>query len=236
MRVAGSSLDGVQEGHRDLPAGVIFDCDGTLADTETLSARVWRDVLARRGIEVTAADHAAIIGRAWPAGFDHFSARGDLGDVDSFRAELREQAGATFDAELRLFPDVVATLRAFVAEGVPVAVASSSTRSHVSRCLDREDLRDLVTAIVGADDVEDHKPDPAPYLAAAAALGVPASRCTAVEDTPIGLASARAAGTYTVAIVRGVFEPSQLDDADLVVDEITPAALVPPAAWVSPAA
>ncbi|MEX0836040.1 MAG: HAD-IA family hydrolase [Nitriliruptor sp.] len=174
MRVAGSSLDGVQEGHRDLPAGVIFDCDGTLADTETLSARVWRDVLARRGIEVTAADHAAIIGRAWPAGFDHFSAR--------------------------------------------------------------EDLRDLVTAIVGADDVEDHKPDPAPYLAAAAALGVPASRCTAVEDTPIGLASARAAGTYTVAIVRGVFEPSQLDDADLVVDEITPAALVPPAAWVSPAA
>ncbi len=221
---------------RRRPAGVIFDCDGTLADTETLSARVWRDVLARRGIEVTETDHAAIIGRAWPAGFEHFSARGDLGDIDTFRAELRAQAWATYDAELRLFPDVVATLRSLVADGIPVAVASSSTRAHVLRCLDREHLRDLVGAVVGADDVTDHKPDPAPYRAAAAALGVPATRCTAVEDTPIGVASALAAGAFTVAIVRGVVEPSQLDAADRTVHEVTRAALMPPAAWVSPAA
>jgi HAD superfamily hydrolase (TIGR01509 family) len=209
-------------------AGVLFDCDGTLADTERLSARAWRDVLGRRGVEVTASDHAAIIGRAWPHGFHHFSRRADLGDVDTFRAELRARARAIQAAELELFPDAVATLRACVAAGLPVAVASSSTRAHVLRCLDRGGLTSDVAAVVGADDVADHKPHPAPYLAAAAALGVPASACTAIEDTPIGVASALAAGAFTVAVSRGVVDPDGLVEADRVVDELTPEALVPP--------
>jgi HAD superfamily hydrolase (TIGR01509 family) len=217
-------------------AGVVFDCDGTLADTETLSARAWREVLGRRGVEVTAADHAAIIGRAWPHGFEHFSGRSDLGDVDAFRDELRTQARRIYDTELQLFPDAVATLRACTAAGVPVAVASSSTRAHVLRCLERGGLRDEVTAIVGADDVTDHKPHPAPYLAAAAALGVRASSCAAVEDTPIGLASARAAGAFTVAVVRGVVERTSLEDADRIVDRLEVEVLLPPRGWISPAA
>jgi HAD superfamily hydrolase (TIGR01509 family) len=217
-------------------AGVVFDCDGTLADTETLSARAWRDVLARRGVEVTAADHAAIIGRAWPHGFHHFAARGDLGDVDEFRAELREHARAIYADELTLFPDAVATLRACTAAGVPVAVASSSTRAHVLRCLDRGGLVAEVAAVVGADDVDDHKPHPAPYLAAAAALGVSAGACAAVEDTPIGVAAARAAGAFTVAVLRGVVEPGSLQDADRVVGSLSSSALLPPDGWVSPAA
>ncbi|WP_052667874.1 HAD family hydrolase [Nitriliruptor alkaliphilus] len=219
-----------------MPAGVIFDCDGTLADTETLSARAWRDVLARRGIEVTDADHAAIIGHAWPRGFDHFSARADLGDQEVFRSELRAHAVAIYDEHLRLFPDAADTLRALSGAGVPVAVASSSSRAHVLRCLERGHLGDHVTAVIGADDVRDHKPHPEPYLAAAAALGVPATRCTAIEDTPIGLTSARAAGAFTVAVERGVVDPAGLTVADRVVRTLDVSVLVPPRDWVSPAA
>lgn len=219
-----------------MPAGVVFDCDGTLADTETLSARAWREVLARRGIEVTDADHTAIIGRAWPHGFEHFSARADLGDIDEFRAELRAHATEIYADGLELFPDAVATLLALTGAGVPVAVASSSSRAHVLRCLERGGLIEHVTAVVGADDVRDHKPHPEPYLMAAAAIGVDPSRCTAVEDTPIGVASARAAGTFTVAVERGVVDPAGLASADRVVAELEVAALVPPADWVSPAA
>jgi HAD superfamily hydrolase (TIGR01509 family) len=217
------------------PAGVVFDCDGTLADTEPLSARAWREVLARRGVEVTASDHAAIIGRAWPHGFEHFASRGDLGDRDVFRAELRAHATDIYAQELRLFPDAVRTLLALTAAGVPVAVASSSTRAHVVRCLERGDLLGHVTAIVGADDVVDHKPHPAPYLTAARALGLAPSSCTAVEDTPIGVASARAAGTFTVAVERGVVAVADAG-ADRVVRELDVASLVPPSGWVSPAA
>lgn len=222
-------------GHTLLPAGVVFDCDGTLADTETLSARVWGDVLALRGIEMTEADHSAIIGHAWPHGFEHFAARGDLGDRDAFRAELRAHAADIYADRLRLFPDAVATLRALTAAGVPVAVASSSSHAHVLRCLQREGLVDEVAAIVGADDVRHHKPHPEPYLAAAAAIGVPPERCTAVEDTPIGLASARAAGAFTVAVERGVVDPAGLAGADRVVRELDVVVLIPPRGWISPA-
>lgn len=219
-----------------LPAGVVFDCDGTLADTETLSARAWREVLARRGVEVTDADHTAIIGRAWPHGFEHFSARADLGDIDAFRAELRAQSAEIYADGLELFPDAVATLLALTAAGVPVAVASSSSRAHVLRCLERGGLGDHVSAVVGADDVREHKPHPEPYRMAAAAIGVDPTRCTAVEDTPIGVASARAAGTFTVAVERGVVDPAGLVSADRVVAELDVAALIPPADWISPAA
>lgn len=217
------------------PAGVVFDCDGTLADTEASAAEAWRQVLARRGIEATPADHAALLGRAWPYGFEHFSARADLGDPVQFRAELRERAVAIHDARLRLFPDAVATLLALRGRGIPIAVASSSSRAHVLRCLDREQLRGEVAAIVAADDVADHKPHPAPYLAACAALGVPAERCTTIEDTPIGVASARAAGTFTVAVARGAVDPTELAAADRVVHHLDVAALIPPEDWISAA-
>jgi HAD superfamily hydrolase (TIGR01509 family) len=219
-----------------LPQGVVFDCDGTLADTESLSARAWREVLGRRGLEATPEDHAAIIGRAWPAGFEHYSTRAELGDRDAFRAELRAFAADLYAEELELFPDAVATLLALREADVPVAVASSSSREHVRRCLVRGDLLGHVTAIVGADDVRDHKPHPEPYLAAAAALGLGAERCTAVEDTPIGVASARAAGSFTVAVVRGVLAEEELSAADRVVTELDPAALIPPTGWTSSAA
>lgn len=219
-----------------LPAGVIFDCDGTLADTEPLAARAWREVLAERGVEVTDEDHAAIIGHAWPRGFEHFSARADLGDRERFRAELRAHAARIHADHLELFPDAVATLRHVVAAGVPVAVASSSTRSHVLRCLERGGIADLVRAVVGADDVTAHKPDPQPYQRAAAALGLDPRRCTAVEDTPTGVASAHAAGCFTVAVERGVVDPDTLGTADRRVRRVDLACLLPPAAWISPAA
>jgi HAD superfamily hydrolase (TIGR01509 family) len=219
-----------------LPEAVVFDCDGTLADTEQLSARAWREVLERFGVRTTRDDHRAIIGRAWPAGFEHFSARADLGDRDRFRAELRDHAAVLYATELELFPDAVATLLALVEADVPVAVASSSSRAHVLRCLERGGLVDRVRAVVGADDVTDHKPHPEPYRAAAAALGVPPDRCTAIEDTPIGVASARAAGSFTVAVLRGVVEPDTLIAADRLVAELDLPVLVPPTGWRSPVA
>lgn len=219
-----------------LPAGVVFDCDGTLADTEPLSARAWAEVLADHGVEATDNDQQAIIGRAWPAGFDHFSARADLGDRDRFRERLRSRAVALFTTELELFPDAVATLVALTDAGVPVAVASSSTRAHVLRCLDRGDLTHRVAAVVGADDVTEHKPHPEPYRVAATALGLPPARCTAIEDTPIGVASARAAGSFTVAVLRGVIDGDRLGAADRVVDTIDLPTLIPPESWRSPAA
>ena len=211
---------------------VVFDCDGTLADTEPISDRAWADVLGGLGYEPTAQDRLATVGRPYAATFAHFATRAQLGDPAEFRQQLRARFLDRFSSELRLFDDAVEVLRTVVAGGVPVAVASSSTRAHVRRVLERADLTELVTAIVGADDVRQHKPHPEPYLLAAARLSVPAHRCRAVEDTEVGVASARAAGMHTTAVLRGHVPAAALGHADRVVEHLTVADLEP-LTWVS---
>jgi HAD superfamily hydrolase (TIGR01509 family) len=211
------------------PPAVVFDCDGTLADTESLSDQAWRESLTAHGYEPTEADFRAVIGHPFPQNWAYFSARIDLGDQATFRARLRGRFLELFDRDLELHDDAVDTLRELAAAGVPIAVASSSSHEHVLRVLDRGDLTDLVGAVVGADDVSRHKPDPTPYVVAARQLGVEAARCSAVEDTVVGVASAVAAGMFTVAVVRSHGDPEALAAAHRVVDEVTVESLRRPA-------
>lgn len=210
-----------------LPVAVVFDCDGTIIDTEPVSREVLRQVLPRYGYEPTVEDFAAIVGSPSHRTYAYLSKRADLPPMDEFRAEVRRQWRGHVAAGLAAFPDAVATVRALVDSGVPVAVTSSSSRSHVRRSLETAGLLDVVTAYLGSDDVTDHKPHPEPYLAAARAVGVDPAACSAVEDTATGVASAKAAGMFTVAVVREIGR-DQLREADRIVDEITVEAVVPP--------
>lgn len=206
----------------------MFDCDGTLADTEPLADAAWREALAAFGYEATDDDFRAVIGQPYPTTFAYFAARAPLGDADEFRPRVRDRFRRLLDAELRLHPDAADTLSALARRGVPVGVASSSSRAHVVHILEQTGIVDLVGAVVGADDVVRHKPDPEPYLTAVAALGHEPTTCAAVEDTPVGIASARAAGLFTVGVLRGSFDRAALGEAHRVVERLTPAALEPP--------
>ncbi len=212
---------------RAFPQAVVFDCDGTIADTESISDRAWSATLAEHGFTPTTADFKAIIGRPFPESWAYFSARSELGERDAFRSRLRRRFLDLFERELAVYPDAVDTITALGRARIPIAVASSSSRAHVERVLDRAGVRDHVRAIVGADDIDLHKPDPAPYLAAAAALDVDPLACTAVEDTPVGLAAALGAGMFTIAVVRAHGVAEELADAHRVLDELSVTALVP---------
>lgn len=208
-----------------LPTAVVFDCDGTIVDTEPISRDVLREVLPRYGYEITDADLAAILGHPGHRSYAYLAQRADLPPMDEFRAEVRREWDGILAAGLEVFEDAVETIRALTDAGVPVAVTSSSSRAHVRRSLEIAGVLDLVAAHLGADDVTDHKPHAEPYLAAARAMGVDPRRCSAVEDTQTGVASARAAGMFTVGIVR---EPGvDLGEADRIVHRITVEALVP---------
>jgi len=204
-----------------LPQAVIFDCDGTLADTEPISDRAWADVLRERGYVPTEVDARTTVGRPYRETFAHFDARVPLGDPAVFRRALRERFLARFATELELFEDTVGLLRTLAGRGVPIGVASSSTHAHVVRVLDRAGVRALVNVVVGSDDVTRHKPDPEPYLAAARLLDAVPGRSLAVEDTDVGVASARAAGLFTIAVVRGHVPAGDLAAADRVVSTVS---------------
>lgn len=204
-----------------LPQAVVFDCDGTLADTEPISDRAWADVLTERGYIPTTADARATVGRPYPETFAYFAARVPLGDPTAFRRALRERFRTRFDTELELFEDTNGLVRTLASRGVVVGVASSSTHAHVIRVLERAGLTSLVDVVVGSDDVPRHKPHPEPYRHAVAALGADPSRAAAIEDTDVGVASARAAGLYTIAVVRGHVPAADLAAADRVVGTVT---------------
>lgn len=210
---------------RVLPDAVAFDCDGTIADTESLSEIAWSEVLRSRGVRWTDADFHALVGRPFAANWAHFSARADLGDMDAFRGEIRARFRELFDEQLEVFDDVVTTMREIAAGGVGIAVVSSSTRDHIDRVLDRAAVTDLVATIVASGDTEAHKPEPEPYLAACERLGVAPARVAGVEDTPTGARSSRAAGLWTVAVRRAHAVPELADHAHLVVDHLTAAHL-----------
>ena len=106
-------------------------------------------------------------------------------------------------------------LEALAARGTPIAIASNSTRAFVERVLDVSGLPlGGVGAVVTVEDVANPKPAPDIYLAACRALGAPPARSAAVEDSPPGVLSARAAGLYVIAVPY--FEDHELDGASLI--------------------
>lgn len=206
---------------------MIFDFDGTLADTEPLSNLAWREILARFGYEATDDDFRAVVGHPYAHTFAYFARRAPIGDPGRFRPLVRARFQQLLRDQLRLHDDAETTLRELAARGTPLAIASSSHRSHVLRIIERFGIDHLVQAVVGADDVERHKPHPEPYLAAAAALGADPRECSAVEDTPVGVDAAMGAGMFTVAVLRGNFERFHLEVAHRVVDRVTVSSLSP---------
>lgn len=179
--------------------GVIFDCDGTLADTMPLHYRAWCETLAAFGAEMSEALFY------------------ELGGVPSVRiAEiLNERGGYTLAAEATaadkearyelLLPQcrpvakVVALVRAYRGT-YPLAVASGGIRRLVLKTLDGLEIRDCFDAVLTAEDVERGKPEPDLFLAAAARLGVRPERCVVYEDSDLGLEAARRAGMQFVDV------------------------------------
>jgi beta-phosphoglucomutase-like phosphatase (HAD superfamily) len=179
--------------------GVIFDCDGTLADTMPLHFRAWCETLAATGAELSETLFY------------------ELGGVPSVRiAEiLNERGGYTLPAEATaadkearyelLLPQcrpverVVALVRAYC--GVyPLAVASGGIRRLVLKTLDALEIRECFDAVLTAEDVARGKPEPDLFLAAAERLGVRPERCLVYEDSDLGLEAARRAGMQSVDV------------------------------------
>ncbi len=203
------------------PEAVAFDCDGTIADTESLSELAWSEVLSSRGVAWTPADFHALVGRPFAVNWAHFSARCDLGDEEVFRGELRGRFRALFDSGLVIHDDAVEVMGRAARDGLGIAVVSSSTRDHIERVLDRAGVSALVEHIVASGDTTEHKPAPDPYLAACRLIDVAPARTVGVEDTPTGVRSSRAAGLWTVAVRRAHAVPELAEHADVVVDRLS---------------
>lgn len=196
--------------------GVIFDLDGVLVDSEGLHVAAWRELFARHGFEATDAEYALGVGMSdadwlgWLA-----ERRGLAADLAAWRREKREIFQRILAENVRPFPGVAPLVRR-LRPRCCLAVASNSTRESILTALGALGIRDCFDALVGADDVTRHKPHPEAYQRAAACLELPPQACLVIEDSPLGIQAARAAGMRCIGITNSL-PAEQLREADLIV-------------------
>jgi HAD superfamily hydrolase (TIGR01509 family) len=205
---------------------VIFDCDGTLVDSEPLARRAWERTLGGRGYVVTDDDFGAVMGMSFADTRGFFGARVALPDPEALWPEFSGVLYELIDSQLRPFPDALATLNELSEAGVPVAVASSSPRDRLDRTLRGVDLHRHLPVTVAGDEVERAKPQPDLFLAAAARLGVAPADCVVVEDTEPGVAAGLAAGAAVVGVARTPADRERVQAAHVVVDELSAEAVL----------
>lgn len=202
---------------------VLLDLDGTLIDTEPLHKATADDVLADVGVILTVDDYRALAGKGDVDFFGALHARhgfaSSVGEIIARRTELVVARAPGFG--LRANPGVDDLLDLLDQRGLPRAVASGSARAQIDALLAAAGLLPrLQVRVSGHDDVPRQKPAPDVFLAAAAALGVPASACIAVEDSRTGVAAAQAAGCFVVWVPSPSFPCAQPDGVDLPVSSL----------------
>jgi HAD superfamily hydrolase (TIGR01509 family) len=197
---------------------VIFDCDGTLVDSEPLARTAWERALAVHGYALTDEDAEASVGLPYPRVHAYYAERVELPAAEPFWGEFSGELFALIDRELVPFDDAVEAARELRRRGIPVAVASSSPRDRLDRTLSRAGLLDAFDVVVAGDEVTNGKPAPDMFLLAAERLGVPPERCIVIEDSPPGVQAGVAAGMHTIGVAR---TGAELAGADRVVDFLT---------------
>ncbi len=179
--------------------GLIFDCDGTLADTMPLHWRAWQAVANRHRLD-------------FPE--DRFYALGGVPTRDILKMLSLEQGipldhiSVAHEKEAEYLPllsqvEPVSSVVQIVREHhgkVPMAVASGGTKHVISQVLARLGILECFSAVVTSEDVKNQKPAPDIFLEAARRLGVNPKRCRAYEDTELGLEAIRAAGMEAVDV------------------------------------
>lgn len=181
---------------------IIFDFDGTLANSEQTTFNVVRPVLSKYlKREISDGDLDSLKGMVWKTTFKEW-----LPDtyLDLY-AEI-DRAWAKADPFIAMYPNVSEMLASLRERGTVMAIASSRESPLVRQILRQNHLSEFFSCIVGQEDTENHKPSPDPLLAAAEGIGVGAGKCIYIGDQPWDLMASRAAGMMSGAALWGEAE------------------------------
>ena len=200
---------------------IVFDFDGVVLDTETPLYSSWQEMYSRYGVHLDLKLFAAYIG-----GAEYFD----------FHADLEKQTGLTFDRQSLMderramyrehvagntvLPGVKDYLSEARGRGFRIGLASNSDIGWVGSNLRELGLFDNFDVLKTRDDVVNVKPDPEIYLAALHDLKTDPQRAIAIEDSASGVASAKAAGIFTVAVPNPITRYHNLDAADVILDSL----------------
>lgn len=207
-----SILDAPEEQALVLPdrkfAAYLFDLDGTIADSMPLHFTSWTQAVEEAGGTFPEADFYALAGVTLPKTVEILNERYGYTMSPAETSRRKEQL---YLQMLPMLKPVASVLAVIVRDKgkVPFAVVSGSPRESILSSLKTLGLLEDFSVIVGAEDYTHGKPDPEPFLTAAAKLGVAPADCLVFEDADAGIASADAAGMAWVRIPHAHLRPAR---------------------------
>ena len=181
------------------PKGLVFDCDGTLADTMPLHWRAWSMITQRHNLHfpedrfyslggVPSRDILKMLAEEQGRSFDHIAV-----------AHEKEELYLPLMAEVEPIHAVVEIAKANHGK-IPMAVASGGTQKIICQVLEHLKIRHLFDAVVTSEMVNNQKPAPDIFLEAARRIGIDPKFCRGYEDTDLGMTAIRAAGMDAVDV------------------------------------
>lgn len=197
---------------------VIFDMDGVLVLSAPAHWTAWVDAAAAHGVQLTREQFLSFNGLTNP---DICARLWGARATPAFVTELATRKERAFReaiaAEVPLAPGCRELLAQLRARDVPIAVGTSAPRENVDLVLDGGGIRPFFGAVVHADLVQRGKPAPDIFLRAAELLGLPPERCVVLEDAPMGVRAAKAAGMAAVGVLTNHTADELLDEGARVV-------------------
>lgn len=213
---------------------IVFDFDGVIADSEPLHYEAFRAIAASFGLRFDYETYIeTYIGYDDRDAFkvmlkqakDQGTLPAKVPDIPTLCARKEEVFAAVVNRGIRGYPGVPELIKAAANAKLPIAISSGATRHDIDLILKKFGLTKHFPIIVTADDVAKSKPDPESYAKAADALiaahdsVTDRSECLAIEDTQAGLASAKAAGLMTLAVLT-TSPANDLRKADRVIEKL----------------
>lgn len=178
---------------------LIFDMDGTILDTEPTHRKAWHQVLARYGLSLDEARMVSFNGApTWQLAQFIIETNQSTHDPLLLAAEKTAAVKAMLLENVHPLP-LMDVVKAYYGRR-PMAVGTGSEHSIAEALLNQLGVRELFTAVVGADDVQRHKPEPDTFLRCAELMGVAPERCIVFEDADFGVQAAKAAGMDVVDV------------------------------------
>jgi beta-phosphoglucomutase len=190
-----------------LPRAVLFDHDGVLVASEPLHWAAWGKLARELGLPFHEPDVRSQVGKTGPqiiaSLLDKYRPgwTRDQYDPNALAHKKNDYYIADVATKLTTYPGVAEGLRWLRENGVRTAVVSNARRRELQAALEGLGLVPLFDTIVSRDEARAAKPDPMPYLVAAATLGCDPAECFAVEDSPPGLEAALMAKIPTAALL-----------------------------------
>src|SRR6476659_6446267 len=213
-----------------LPDAVIFDNDGLLLDTESVWTRAEEDLFELRGTQFTPADKRELVGTSAAIAGGILERRlGEPGRAAELIEELNELVVAELEHGVEAMIGARELLERLRERGTPIGLVSNSPLRFVRRSIEIVGFEDLFDVILSAHEVAAPKPAPDPYLEACSRLGVEAGPdVVALEDSPTGVAAARAAGLTVIGVpsIEGVPLEEAHEIAESLVDDVVTRRLV----------